>query len=57
MIKTSQNIIGTDLLSISNISEVKCLHRTQRILIDNTDTEASPSVPPDNRAASLLDVS
>lgn len=30
-----QNIIGTHLLSISDISEVRYLHRAQRILKDN----------------------
>ncbi len=36
VIKTTQNIIGTYLLSISDISEVRCLHRAQRILKDST---------------------
>ncbi|KAI3363178.1 hypothetical protein L3Q82_011549 [Scortum barcoo] len=36
VIKTFQNIIGAHLLSISDICEVRCLFRGQRILKDNT---------------------
>ncbi len=39
VIKTTQNIIGTHLLSINDISEVRCLHRAHRILKDNTSTQ------------------
>ena len=36
VIKTTQNVIGTHLQSISDISKVRCLHRDQRILNNNT---------------------
>ena len=42
MIKTAQNITGTHLQSISDISEVRCLHRTQRILKDITPPQQLP---------------
>ena len=34
--KTAQNIIGIHLLSISDIGEVRCLRRAQKILKDNS---------------------
>lgn len=38
MIKTPKNIIGTYLWSISDIGEVKCLCRAQRIFKENIHT-------------------
>ncbi len=65
---TTDNIIGTYLPSISDICEVSCLCRAQRILKDNThpatacspccclasNTEISAAVPPDSRATSFF---
>ncbi len=42
VINTAKNIIGTYLPSISDISEVRCLRRAQRILKDNTHPSHSP---------------
>ncbi len=36
VIKIAQNVIGTHLPSINDINEVRCLHRAQKILKDNT---------------------
>ncbi len=42
VIKTTQNIIAIHLPSISDIGKVRCLHRAQRILKDNTLPSHSP---------------
>lgn len=55
VIKTAQNITGTQLSSISDISEEGCLQRAQKILKENNhpshslakNTEVSAAVPPD----------
>lgn len=54
-IKAAQNITGTNLLSISDIGEVRCLCRAQRILKPTpSDIDVSAAVPTDYRVASFL---
>ena len=67
VIKTAQIIIGTHLQSISDITEVRYLHRAQKIVRDNTHpsyslftllpsrktTEVSTAIPPDYGTASF----
>lgn len=42
MIKSTQTMVGTHLLSICDISEVRCLHKAQRILTPTQATACSP---------------
>lgn len=67
-IKTTQDIVGTHLPSISDIGEVRCLHKAQRIVKTTPtpatgcshcyhleeDTEVPIAVPPDCGVASSL---